>query len=343
MQDFLSIASSTLVNTQKGYLFANDLKVDDIVITDDNISHKVKSVELKNITDVYNLKILGVHQLICSPEHLLRVKRINRKNKPRTLNETQFIKVKDLTKDYYISAYYNKQSKLPVWNDYESTNIDNINDLFPNETFWYIMGRYVGDGCMVNKLNDKRKDKGILICCNYSDKDSNSLIGALDKLNWKYNICNQRTEKVIRIYSMNLFKFVERYGYLAPNKVIDRETLDLPHNLLSGFIKGLLDSDGCHVKNLYKLTTVSEKLAYSFAEAIRKLYKCSVRVYQNIRPETKIIESRVVNQRNDFQVVFIKENPQRNQIFIENDEIWVPFRKIDRIEQNTEIVEVKFY
>ena len=71
--------------------------------------------------------------------------------------------------------------------------------------------------------------------------------------------------------------------------------------LISKFIEGYEDADGCKTKDGYSITTISDNIALNMQILYAKLgLKCSL-YYQN-RPEKTIIEGREVNQNNTYSI-----------------------------------------
>ena len=118
--------------------------------------------------------------------------------KLRKFKEPQWIKAKDLDKDCYIGIAINQESKLPKWNgsifhwsDERKDRYSNIlKDKFNMPEFWWIIGRYIGDGWI-------RTQGGIIICCAYGEE--NEIIPKLNTLNFNYSLSNEKTTIKIHI------------------------------------------------------------------------------------------------------------------------------------------------
>lgn len=123
------------------------------------------------------------------------------------------------------------------------------------------------------------------------------------------------------------FNILKKFGHLAHNKVIPEFITNAPKDFIKEFLRGYIRSDpsgisadGCANKN--KITTTSHSIAYSIQRLYLKLGKFASINYQK-RPNTTIIEGRIVNQRNSYQIEVLINDPQKKQkSFIENNYAW---------------------
>jgi len=334
--------SGTLIQTKQGLKNIEEIKEGDEVLTHTNTYHKVITPMDKVFGgDLYHIKSAN-GEIVCTPEHPFYVKElsyeyVDRKHpKVRTFGEAIWKQAQHLSKMDYLGTPVNQESKLPEWNGVELYNwghnrvSNKLCELFTNHNFWYIMGRYVGDGWTnqtIYKPTGEIKSRGIKICCSKKKESDYITLGeALDNCGFNYCITKERTVYKFQITSKEIWEFVQRYGHKADGKFIDMETLNLTVEYLESFVKGYMDSDGYyHIKNnTYGITTVSKKLAYTFAQCINKVYHRAARIQYCKLPETHIIEGRVVNQKSFYQVRFKKENTKQDQSFYESGYIWSP-------------------
>lgn len=301
----------TLVGTQNRAKFIFDVTIDDYLIGDNYSSNKITSIKkFYDTLDVYRIKGMCTPTLYCLPgtqlltrEKIYKYDRL-KKHSSRTFADKKFVLVDNIESNHHFLAIpINKNNALPTWNGiilnyggHETFNTNEIIDKMHNPYFWYIIGCYVGDGWSRKKYNQGQSyPGGIVICC--VDKDFESLVDAIYKTGYHYVKTKERTTYRVSIYSKELYYFVERYSHTAYNKTIDAETMNLPKEHLEMFIKGYLESDGSFCQNHYKITTVSPYLAYSIGQCILKTFNTNYRIYFIKRPETAMIEGRVINQR----------------------------------------------
>ncbi|MCM1218252.1 MAG: DNA (cytosine-5-)-methyltransferase [Lachnospiraceae bacterium] len=343
--DFFTYSSpcfvaGTQIQTKQGLKNIEDIEIGDEVLTHTNTYHRVVTPMKKTFSgELYHIKSAN-GEIVCTPEHPFYIRELTRQwngeKYIRCFDNPVWKEAKYLKKGYYLGTPVNQESKFPDWNGVELHNwghnrLSNmLSNLFTSQSFWYLMGRYIGDGwCGKNiyKPTGKIKSRWIIICCSKKKvEDKTSLISAIENCGFHYNIIEERTVFNIRINSKELWSFVQRYGSNAYGKFIDLGTLNLPVEYLKSFVEGYIDSDGYQNKTdgTYGVTTVSKKLAYTFGQAVNKVYRRAVRICFNKLPETHVIEGRTVNQRSFYTVRFKKENTKQDQSFYENGYIWSP-------------------
>ena len=328
----------TLILTEKGYKPIEDITPDDCVLTHTNTFKKVRVPMVKEYKGMMvNITAMGFDSIRCTPEHPFYVRRMYKKlthsdNNRMFHEDPEWIQAKNLDKNCYIGYAINTKSEIPEWNG----SIDNrfghhrvVNHLKPlltKKSFWYLMGRYVGDGWK------RKSDSGnsIIICC--FEKDKQSLIDAISDCGLNYTELSGRTCTRIQISMNELHDFVSRYGYYAYGKKIDAETMNLPVDLLQAFVEGYVDSDGCYTQERYKTSTVSKELCYGIAQCVAKVYHRPFAIYKIKRKPTTIIEGREVNQKDTYNVVWKDPSPT-DHAFYENGYIWYPLSKLPTMEE----------
>ena len=94
---------------------------------------------------------------------------------------------------------------------------------------------------------------------------------------------------------------------------------DAPKHLIQEFINGYIKADGCiHKNNCHQITTVSYNLAFGLQRLLLKLgIIASINKFK--RPSTCIIEGRIVNQRDTYQIRYYPESKRQYTSFIEDD------------------------
>ena len=341
----------TLVLTKNGYKPIEDITLSDEVLTHTNTFHKViKPMRRRYESVVYNLSSPIFNDLTCTEEHPLYVRRMWRKGHEsrRTFDEPQWLSPKQMmadlvsgckpaTRRYYIGYAINKESRLPQWDGSidnrwgHHNEVNHLSPLFTNPSFWYIMGRYVGDGWK----RDSEYGKSIIICC--GGRNEGRLIEAFSEVGWHFRAVEERTVRKYIICMNELFAFVERYGYYAYGKHIDGETLNLPKDLLKGFIEGVIDSDGCFINGVYKITSVSKELVYGLGQCVAKVYNRPFSIYKTLRPEKTMIGDRLVNQRDSWNINWKIGSDKQDKAFYEDGYIWAPINKIEWANKRCEV------
>ena len=323
----MRISKENIVFTDNGYVNIDKLSVVDSVLTNDNTFEKVSKIEIIPNVQTLIVHAMGVDFIKCTPSQrfLVRknIKRISGKSKidvdgrpsgRRVFGEPEYVCAKDLTSKHYLGIQILSSEEAKV---FETDNLD----------FWWLCGTYVGDGC----LDSKRR---VIITCN--DRDIMRLEPALKRLGYDYKIHNKQYERNcfnVSIKNDDFGEFVDDvFGHYSYAKNIPYSVINLPHDQLKAFYTGFLESDGCTLEtntNISQFTTVNRFLNCATGLIINKLFERPVRLYYQIRPDTYIIEGRVVNQRNSYQLRFLKEKQKFEHAFIENGYIWFPFSKLE--------------
>lgn len=145
---FPCFSEETFITTSTGYKFIKDVKIGDYVLTHKNTFQKVLNTMKRKSDNIYNIKIYGIDEIKATSEHPFYIRT---KNKLK-YSEPQWKDVKDLEKQDFIGIAINNKNELPVWNGIEHTkgqkkyNVNTLTENFNKENFWWIVGRYLGDG-----------------------------------------------------------------------------------------------------------------------------------------------------------------------------------------------------
>lgn len=324
--------AGTLVLTKDGYKPIEAVTTDDWCLTHNNRFCRVVKIGHKPSPDIFRIKGMMFDEITCTGNHPFYTRLMYRygHKSVRMFDTPKWTEAKDLTKKHYCGYAINQESALPQWNGVldnrfgHGRNSNKLTPLFNNASFWYLMGRYVGDGWKKKSQNAK----GIIICC--SDRNRSSLIKAIDECGFHKYLVKDRTVDKCVICGKELCEFVTRYGYYAHGKRIDADTLNLPRSLLKRFLDGLIDSDGCYTNNEFKISTVSKELAYGISQCVAKVYHIHSKLGKYKRAPQCIIEGRVVNQRDTYTVSWHNEKRKQDHAFYEDGYIWFPISLIEK-------------
>ena len=335
--------AGTLVLTRNGYKPIEEIASGDEVLTHTcNFRRVIKPMKRKYAGVVYNLASPIFNDLTCTEEHPLYVKRMWRKGhtSKRTFDSPQWLSPKQImadlvsdrkptTRRYYIGYAINDEARLPKWGGSVDNRwghhkeVNHLAPLFTNPNFWYVMGRYVGDGWR----RESKCGNGVIICC--GGRNEERFMSAFAELGWHFHVVKERTVRKYTISMNELYAFVERYGYYAHSKRIDAETMNLPKELLTGFVEGMVESDGCFIDGIYKITSVSKELVYGLGQCIAKVYNRPFSIYKTLRPKKTMIEGRLVNQRDSWTISWKLNNDAQDKAFYEDGYIWAPINKVE--------------
>lgn len=330
---FPCFPEGTLVLTDAGYKPIEQVYLGERVLTHTNQWQMVSKLMRKRYAkDVIELNAMMCDGIVATGNHPFYVrerKRVGHRNE-RVFTQPQWVEARDLTINHFIGYAINQESELPKWNGvgdhrWGHDNVSNkLQELFGNKSFWYLMGRYVGDGWRVECKTGNR------IVIAHSKRNTESLLNAIEQCGLHGVNCMGRTCRKVHLCSNELFEFVKRYGYKAHGKHIDIETMCLPKNLLASFIDGVIDSDGCKLGDYRKVASVSRELVYGIAQCVAKVYGRPCSIYKTKRPKKTIIEGRIVNQRDTYQVTWKTKPCKQDKAFCEDGYIWFPINSITK-------------
>lgn len=338
--DFLTYSTpcfvaGTLVLTDSGYKPIEDITDNDSVLTHTNkFQRVVRPMSRPYGGHLLNINAMPFNELVCTPEHPFYIRRRMKvwdnavRRWRRVFGEPEWVSARDLDKSTYLGVAINRESEYPKWGGTidnrwgHGREVNNLSSLFTKSDFWYLMGRYVGDGW-------KRSDEAhhvVTICC--GGRNRQRLFESIVACGFRASISKERTVEKFNISSKELCEFVGRYGYYAHGKRIDAETMNLPVTELEHFIKGYEDSDGCVIGKVHKIASVSRELIFGIAQCIAKVYRQPYRIYKTERKPKTVIEGRDVNQRDSWQVYWKEHADKQDKAFYEDGYIWAPIKEI---------------
>ena len=358
---FPCLSGNTLVLTSDGYKYITDVVEGDMVLSHDNQYHRVNKFMNQGVKQTYKIKASGFDTIEATGNHRFLIrKKIQRstrvKGKPvyiKSFSQPEWKSVDDLKdcyKDYYMGSAINQNSIIPEWrgltinkNQFVSETHCNLD--MTDENLWYIVGRFLGDGWLskqTKKGNLRYRYKGIIICCAKDEIDE-----FISKISYKYNctIVEERTVYKLHFSNIELAHFCEQFynsdEHTARTKRLPGFVFDLPINLLEQLLKGYQDSDGCVTGIYNQFTSVSKELLYGIAHCVEKVYHKPTLLSICRVPEQTIIEGRLVNQNNFYQLQYRNSEPKHSTYFYEDGYIWYPISKIEEyIEQPVYDIEV---
>ena len=314
-----------LVMTDTGYKKIEDIRVGDNVFTHENRFKLVANTMKNESDDMYVVKAAGMFDIKCTGNHPFYV-RHRRKIKPREYSEPEWVDARDIKKSDMLCLPINTESIIPEYKNLPTHDKD----------FWWIIGRYIGDG-WCEYLEKPRNTKRILICCDKrTDEELNEIIGKVGKF-FNYSYIEERTTYKIRIHNFELFEFLQRFGKYAHGKRFTKDIFDLPTDMLRAFMDGYISADGHKTKdNSINIKTVSYELANGIVQCVAKAYHKNCCVH-TLKVGKDIIEGRTVNRKEKYIVEFRKEHSKKDKCFYddENKCIWCYAKSSDKIESET--------
>lgn len=309
------------VNTINGFKNIEDIKIGDYVKSHDGTYNKVIETMKNQNNYIYDIKCGATHLINTTFNHPFYVLRNDKK---------QWVEAKDLTTNDFMLIPINKHQNEIEWEGtklYYNRHTEVSNKLpFDDDRFWYLIGRFIGDGWVVKRAKRNGNISGIKICCGKHELDElKDKIGDI----FNYYLSEERTVYKLQFANKELGEFCNQFGIGAANKQIPQNILDLKSEYLQSLLEGILDSDGCFDGTKYRLTSVSKKLAYNVGELVLKLYKIPYHIHKTKRPSKYKIEGREVNQKNTYTVYWQLENYNKKINYVDDDYFYSRIRKIN--------------
>lgn len=313
-----------LVMTNKGYKEIQEIKNGDVVLTHNNRFMNVVNTTKNVSNNLMSLKIMGSESITTTENHPFYAK--ERKDKRKKIYGSPIWKnACELSKGDMIGIAINSNSLIPKLDNLPSNDKD----------FWWMIGRYIGDGWTFERMNG-HKEYRVIIC---DDKFSNKVSQMEDKIKsmFKCTIMKDKTTDKLCIDHKSLFDYVNSFGKYAHGKRLTQDIFNLPVDYLEKFLDGYFESDGYIDKQGYQtVKTVSKELAFGIQACIHKVYNtiCSM---STMPPQQETIEGRMVNSKKRYLLSFKKHTSKKDRSFFENGYIWTPFKDSEQINGDHEV------
>lgn len=304
---FPCFAAGTLIETQLGYKEIESLSIGDKVRTHLGRFKKITGI-MNRDAEIIRVCVRGAIPIETTLEHpfLTRIRTESHKFRKKTqyiFGDPEWTHAGKLTTKHYAGLPLNSKFR------YDDTH---------TLEFWYIVGRWLGDGWITNHSRANafpagKKGRRItskcwksIICTGHDDADSlETLIRAAG---FKPTRSNERTGVKFHISSMEFVKFLAPFGRGAGNKCVPGFVFKLPLQKQESLFKGWIAADGSENDTYISGVTISKKLAMGMARIARSVFRTpSSIVYSNVQ-NTTVIEGRTVNQ-NCFFTVRVSKKP----------------------------------
>ena len=354
--DFLTYScpcftADTLVLTNNGLKKIVDITTNDKVLTHNNEYKEVLDSKCTGEKNIYIIDAMCSNKIECTGNHKFLVREMYRtyptynngkRGNVRHFKDPEWIECEKLSKKHYLGMAINQKSILPqwdgidfVWSDGRKTrHKNNIQSLILNHSFWWTVGRWIGDGW----VRESKNSNEVIICC--SKEELNEILPHLENCNIKYNVSEERTVYKIRIPSKEFCLFLNQFGKGAANKKIPGFVYDLPIEYLKDLLDGYISADGYFVNNKYKVTSVSKELIYGIGQIVAKVYKRPFSIYRVKRNPIVYIEGRKCNQKDSWDLAWKPEIGKQDKAFYENGYIWFPIRNIKRTDKIEKVYDI---
>lgn len=341
----------TLVLTDLGFKEIKDVEIGDKVITHTNTYQTVTDIGRKRTNKIRVIKTSASYNINTTDEHPFYARKNYRKwnsrkrGWDRIIEDPEWIEAKDLENNWLVGHAINQKSIVPKWegtkhvfrNQFgtETTMIFNTLDKYMgNNDFWWLIGRYIGDGWYRYKTFDVGIKNRYLfsVCC--AKDELSEITSVLDRLgdDFKYHVSEEKATYNIDITKKEIVEFVMQFGRYAHGKKINNTIIDLPKDLLKSFLDGYFSADGhARVNNAGTVTnsatSVSKELLYGIGQCVMKVYNTPFSLAMYKRAKTSVIEGRAINQRDSWMLSYT-ENSTKKHSFVEDGILWSPVKDI---------------
>lgn len=334
---FPCFVKDTLVLTNNGYKEIQNVLIEDKLLTHTGKFQNIVNLQKKMYNgDLYKFKLKYHPEIIkCTEEHPFYI-REQKKIWNNTLrkyeysyNEPEWKNANKIQKNYMFGMVINRKADIPTFEFEKIVNqsrTDTISISINNPDQWFMMGYFVGDGWLEDtKKSDGRNTNKIRFCFHEDDNDSIERIKNVLKITYKDK--SGKSNKY-GCADFTWFNILKDFGKYAHGKLIPEWVQDAPNNLIQEFINGYMAADGCITDGgANRITSVSYNLAYGLQRLYLKLGHIAS-IDKTERPETCVIQGKVVNQRDTYQVVAYIEKQRNISSFIEGDYVWYKISSI---------------
>lgn len=320
----------TLINTNLGFKPICEISIGDLVLTHENRYRKVIDFGSKE-SKIYSLKAQGIIETFTTSNHryyvIERYRQWNSKRRcdERKFTEPKWVQVEDLTKNHFVGVNIPQENENPFEIDCDTA---------------YVLGRYVADGWIRDRSNEKGKTKGNALILAIG-KDKTYDISKRVKL--KHTLLNDvNGVSKLFIYSNELVSLVKKtgLGHGAINKRIPQSIINLPNSILQHFVNGYMDGDGHSDKDYFRATSVSKELLMGLQLCLSKLYRVNSNIKLTKTPDKAIIQGRTVNQRDYYVLEFRKEMKKQSNAVVIGNVIWYPIREITETNEERKVFDI---
>lgn len=308
----------TLVTTSDGIKQIAEVKRGDMVITHTGCYKPVVNTIITENNETYDVAVYKGQSFTATGNHPILVKRL-------IYGDPEWITVDKLTEGDYLCIPIIKSETVPI--------IQGLPTI--RHSFWWIVGRYIGDGwteeypCFQNgKPGVKRR----VIICGGKDqaKGTDSEITAkLEECGFSYCVEFHRSEDIIYINDADpLYFYLQSFGGRYDRKTLTNDILDLPVEYAKVFLNGYMSAVGSYSQSTreYSCKLTSRELAAGISRIINKVYKIGVD-FSTIPVKKEFIKGCRVNTKKTYALYFKPAEQNDFMSFYDSGCIWVAFRK----------------
>ena len=185
--------ANTMILTNYGYKRIIDVQIGDKVLTH-NANYKLVVNKTINKGDTIKVKHISGFDIECTPNHPFYVKH-RTCIKPKKYSEPEWIEAKNIVKSDMVCMPINTNSIIAKYKNL-STN---------KKEFWWLIGKYMGDGwCLY--FEQPRNTKSVVICCdNHGYSEITEIISHLNNI---FDFRYEYNKTTYKIFIKNIFMVI---------------------------------------------------------------------------------------------------------------------------------------
>lgn len=340
----------TLITTDKGLVPIKNIQQGDCVLTHTLNYKLVEKVGKFDNINVLKLSVRGAEPTICTEDHPIYIRKKVRKvigegeNKTRNLvmTEPEWIKACELKPSEYTSTNYGMYVGYPL----DAASIDNDEHSLD---FWYIIGRWIGDGWDASyngKSSFIKKDGTQSSHFNYitaicsSHEEADILEDKIKQAGFHATRSERKTETTFRIAHKEFTQYLSAFGKYSYGKFIPGFCFSLSIKKQEALLHGIIDSDGSinSKTNVVEIGVSNKTLAYGIARLARNVYRKNISIKKSDVPDT-LYENRIIKSNNQQHTVRISFSKKSSTIE-EYGCLWMPVQKIETLNEKTTVYNI---
>lgn len=328
-------AAGTLVLTSEGLKPIENIVAGDLVLTHRNRWRPVLYSGKTGDSETVTISGRGA-SITCTMDHRFYASQvINKKGSGYKLSGyPRWIQARELIGNAWSSPLFVESLPIPLPGEWKESDLP--------DNFWWVIGRWVGDGWTSNKGPSGKRGGGsslVGICCG---KHEIEVLGQqLKRTGWKWNENEESTIYKFRVFNESLRVWLRKhFGTRALDKQIPAWLIGASKEIRKSFLEGYISADGCVItpkkgRSFTSITTISPALAYGTRLlAIGLGYSATVRQWEQKSFFIAGRSVRSVQKPYSIRWPLNKIGEKYSQVWQSGDHLW---GRVTSIKTNAEV------
>lgn len=323
--------AGTMILTMDGYKPIEQIQKGTLVLTHLGRWRRVTGLMSRKNIPLRHIRAQGTTTITTTNEHPFWAKEMTPKwnnllrRNVRAFSDPEFVKASALT----VKKHYLSQLLPPLVEDDHDVN------------FWWLVGRYLADGWLVNKPRKERKkkrytnQKAVAVCCGKYEADDLAL--GIRRAGFNYYRREERTTYKFFISGSEFHDFLIQFGKYAHGKLIPGWILGLSQDKAKALLEGYLSGDGNKAfandgKTPYcRAWSSSKALALGVALLAQRAFGVVASICLDKREGTHEIEGRIVKRSKGYTLSIPEHN---RSAFVQGNYGWKLLKKNEPLGKN---------